>query len=95
MCTGRCVDLGPGPWSLAPWREIVAGLAAELDEEAFDLIVGRGREVFASLVPGLGGAAAPHKPVCPGAAVSAAGRVVQAVGGARPGCDRGGGLALG
>ncbi len=53
ICTGRCVDLGERIWPLAPLREIVSGLADDLDPATIDRVLGRARLVMARLVPEL------------------------------------------
>ena len=55
VAVGRCVEFGEEIWPLAPLREMVAGLASELDSEAFDLVIGSARGVLSRLVPEVGG----------------------------------------
>src|SRR5258706_4358359 len=55
VAVGRCVEFGEEIWPLAPLREMVAGLASELDSEAFDLVIGNARGVLSRLVPEVGG----------------------------------------
>src|SRR5216684_4799366 len=46
VAVGRCVEFGEAIWPLAPLREMVAGLASDLDSDAFDLVIGSERGVL-------------------------------------------------
>src|ERR671913_2162879 len=43
VCVGRCLDLGPVNWPLAPWRGIVGAPSTALDDEGRDLGLGGAR----------------------------------------------------
>jgi DNA-binding CsgD family transcriptional regulator/tetratricopeptide (TPR) repeat protein len=51
VCIGHCVELGEQIWPLAPLREIVAGLVADLDATSLGEVLGSARTVLGALVP--------------------------------------------
>jgi DNA-binding CsgD family transcriptional regulator/tetratricopeptide (TPR) repeat protein len=51
VCIGHCVELGEQIWPLAPLREIVAGLVADLDASSLGEVLGSARTVLGALLP--------------------------------------------
>jgi DNA-binding CsgD family transcriptional regulator len=59
VLAGECVALAEGQLPYAPVRSVLRRLGFELGPDAFDELLGPGREELARLVPQLGGAHAP------------------------------------
>jgi DNA-binding CsgD family transcriptional regulator/tetratricopeptide (TPR) repeat protein len=59
VAVGRCIEFGDGVWPLAPLRELLTGLVAQLDPDTIEHVIGGASGVVAALTPSYraGGAA--------------------------------------